>query len=135
MREPGAPVQKAKKGGRTHACRNVRPFAQQSPVLDQKLSSPPEVSCAAHRQSAARCREMLKEALSNGASKRVTRFSRGRWARSWPAGTTLFSYMFAHEAHHRGQAIMLDTSTGIQAAGQSRVCDLAMGEVLEAVRF
>jgi hypothetical protein len=50
---------------------------------------------------------MLKEALSNGASKRATRFSRGRWAPSWPAGTTLFSYMFAHEAHHRGQAIML----------------------------
>jgi len=67
---------------------------------------------AAHRQSAARCLEMLKEALSNRASRRVTRFSRGSWAPTWPAGATMFSYMFAHEAHHRGQAIMLARQLG-----------------------
>ena len=30
----------------------------------------------------------------------------------WPAGTTMFTYMFAHEAHHRGQAIMLAHQVG-----------------------
>ncbi len=69
-------------------------------------------SRAAHRQSAARCLEMLEDVLSSGASKHVTRFSRGSWAPDWPAGATMFSYMFAHEAHHRGQAIMLAHQLG-----------------------
>ena len=69
---------------------------------------------AAHRRSAARCLEMLTEVLSNRVSKRVTRFSRGSWAPSWPAGATMFSYMFAHETHHRGQAIMLARQLGYQ---------------------
>jgi len=67
---------------------------------------------AAHRRSAARCLEMLKEALSDRADRRVTKFSRGSWTQKWPAGATMFSYMFAHEAHHRGQAIMLARQLG-----------------------
>jgi uncharacterized damage-inducible protein DinB len=67
---------------------------------------------AAHRQSATRCLEMLKEALSNCTPRRVTKFSRGSWAPTWPAGATMFAYMFAHEAHHRGQAIMLARQLG-----------------------
>lgn len=67
---------------------------------------------AAHRQSAVRCLEMLKEALSNRTPRRVTKFSRGSWTQTWPAGATMFSYMFAHEAHHRGQAIMLARQLG-----------------------
>jgi uncharacterized damage-inducible protein DinB len=67
---------------------------------------------AAHRQSAARCLEMLKEALSARTPRRVSKFSRGSWAPTWPAGATMFSYMFAHEAHHRGQAIMLARQLG-----------------------
>jgi uncharacterized damage-inducible protein DinB len=59
----------------------------------------------AHRKSAARCLQMLKEALSEKADRRVTRFSRGSWTRDWPVGATMFAYMFAHEAHHRGQVI------------------------------
>ena len=59
----------------------------------------------AHRKSAASCLQMLKEALSEKADRRVTRFSRGSWTRDWPAGATMFAYMFAHEAHHRGQVI------------------------------
>lgn len=69
-------------------------------------------ACAAHRKSAAACLEMLKEALSEHTPKRVKRFSRGSWAPTWPAGTTMFSYMFAHEAHHRGQAILLARQLG-----------------------
>jgi uncharacterized damage-inducible protein DinB len=67
---------------------------------------------AVHRQSAARSLEMLKEALSVGTPRRVTKFSRGSWAPTWPAGATMFSYMFAHEAHHRGQVIMLARQLG-----------------------
>jgi len=66
----------------------------------------------AHRKSAARCLEMLKEALSEKPDRRVTKFSRGSWARVWPAGATMFAYMFAHEAHHRGQVIALAHQLG-----------------------
>jgi uncharacterized damage-inducible protein DinB len=69
-------------------------------------------SRAAHRRSAARCLDMLKEVLSNRGTSGVTRFSRGSWAPDWPAGATMFCYMFAHEAHHRGQAIMLAHQLG-----------------------
>ena len=133
MREPGAPVQKGKTSGKDAWLPEFSPLCTTSPVLDHKLSSLAEVSCAArpvrctikqtraaHRQSAARCLEMLKEAPSNGTSKRATRFSRGNWAPSWPAGTTMFSYMFAHEAHHRGQAIMLARQRGYKLPDKAR---------------
>jgi uncharacterized damage-inducible protein DinB len=55
---------------------------------------------------------MLKEALSENPDRRVTKFSRGSWAPVWPAGATMFAYMFAHEAHHRGQAIALAHQLG-----------------------
>jgi uncharacterized damage-inducible protein DinB len=66
----------------------------------------------AHRKSAARCLQMLKEALSESPARRVTKFSRGSWASEWPAGATMFAYMFAHEAHHRGQVIALAHQLG-----------------------
>src|SRR5678815_2511170 len=49
-------------------------------------------AASAHKESAAACLEMLKEALSEGADRRVPNFSRGSWAPSWPAGPTMFSY-------------------------------------------
>ena len=67
---------------------------------------------AAHKKSAAQCLKMLTEALSNRPDRRVTRFSRGSWTRTWPAGATMFGYMFAHEAHHRAQIIMLAHQLG-----------------------
>jgi hypothetical protein len=79
-----SPEGKNKREGRTIA--GISPSAQQSRVLDQKLSSPPEVSCAArsralHDQADTRSSpakrstmlEMLKETPSNGTAKRVTR--------------------------------------------------------------
>jgi uncharacterized damage-inducible protein DinB len=66
----------------------------------------------AHRKSAARCLQMLKEALSETPDRQVTQFSRGSWTRVWPAGATMFAYMFAHEAHHRGQVIALAHQLG-----------------------
>jgi uncharacterized damage-inducible protein DinB len=57
---------------------------------------------------------MLSDALSTSSNRRVTTFSRGGWTRTWPAGATMFSYMFAHEAHHRGQIIMLAHELGFR---------------------
>jgi len=62
---------------------------------------------AAHRKSATQCLRMLTDALSAAPDRRVTKFSRGSWTRTWPAGGTMFAYMFSHEAHHRGQILMV----------------------------
>ena len=67
----------------------------------------------AQRRSAASCQEMLRQALDPKSKKRVTKFSRGNWApTTWPADATMFAYMFAHDAHHRGQIIMLARQLG-----------------------
>lgn len=68
----------------------------------------------AHRQSAARCLQMLTDALSERLDRRVRKFSRGAWAPVWPAGATMFAYMFAHEAHHRGQIIAMAHDLGFR---------------------
>jgi uncharacterized damage-inducible protein DinB len=69
-------------------------------------------TAAAHRKSAAVCLELLKAAFSNEPDRVVTKFSRGSWAAAWPAGATMFAYMFAHDAHHRGQILMLAHQLG-----------------------
>lgn len=69
-------------------------------------------AAAAHKQSAAQCLRMLTDALSDGANRRVSKFLRGSWAPTWPADATMFAYMFGHEAHHRGQILMLAHQLG-----------------------
>jgi uncharacterized damage-inducible protein DinB len=66
----------------------------------------------AHGRSGAQCQRMLSDALSAAPSRRVAKFSRGSWTQSWPAGGTMFAYMFSHEAHHRGQILMLAHQLG-----------------------
>jgi uncharacterized damage-inducible protein DinB len=61
-------------------------------------------------ESAARCEEMLGEALGGGGS--IAQFHRDGWARPWPAGLEMLCYMLAHEAHHRGQVCMLAHQLG-----------------------
>ena len=61
-------------------------------------------------ESGARCAEMLEEAL--GGSGRIAKFHRDGWARPWPVGPEMLCYMLAHEAHHRGQALMLAHQMG-----------------------
>ena len=55
---------------------------------------------------------MLSDALSASPNRRVRKFSRGSWSQVWPAGGTMFAYMFAHGAHHRGQIFMLANQLG-----------------------
>ena len=61
-------------------------------------------------ESAARCAEMLAEAL--GCGGRIEKFRRDGWARPWPVGPEMLCYMLAHEAHHRGQVCMLARQLG-----------------------
>lgn len=68
---------------------------------------------AALAESAARCSEMLAEALS-GSGGRIEAFRRDGWARPWPPGPEMLSYMVAHEAHHRGQVCMLAHQLGFR---------------------
>ncbi len=66
---------------------------------------------AALAESAARCSEMLADALA-GPEGRVKKFRRDGWARPWPAGAAMFTYMVSHDAHHRGQVSMLAHQLG-----------------------
>ena len=62
-------------------------------------------------ESAARCAEMLAEALG-GDGGRVEKFHRDGWAKPWPVGLEMLCYMLSHEAHHRGQVCMLAHQLG-----------------------
>src|SRR6516164_3427415 len=69
-------------------------------------------AAAAHSKSAEQCLVMLTDALTGGEKRRVRKFSRGSWVPLWPAGGAMFAYMFSHEAHHRGQILMLAKQLG-----------------------
>lgn len=63
-------------------------------------------------ESALRCSEMLAEALRRPDSRRVKQFLRDGWARPWPAGIAMFTYMVVHDSHHRGQVCLLAHQIG-----------------------
>lgn len=68
-------------------------------------------AAAALRKSSEQCLRMLTDALSMKLARKVKKFSRG-WLRAWPAGGAMFAYMFSHEAHHRGQILLLARQLG-----------------------
>jgi uncharacterized damage-inducible protein DinB len=84
---------------------------------DRARSTPKQVK-AAFAESAQRCSEMLADALATMAGRAKT-FRRDGWAPSWPAGPTMVAYMFAHEAHHRGQVLMLAHQLGFPLPADS----------------
>jgi uncharacterized damage-inducible protein DinB len=80
----------------------------------------PKQARAGLAESAARCAEMLAEALGSDGG-RVEMFRRDGWARPWPVGLEMLCYMLSHEAHHlsheahhRGQVCMLAHQFGFQ---------------------
>ncbi len=75
---------------------------------------------AALKRSAAQCVRMLNDALSDEPDRRVTQFFRDSWMPIWPAGASMFCYMFSHEAHHRGQILMLAHQLGYQLPVKAR---------------
>lgn len=86
-------------------------------ALDRTICTP-EQARAALAESAARCGEMLIEALVRPGG-RVETFRRDGWARPWPAGAAMLAYMIAHDAHHRGQACMLAHQLGFPLPAES----------------
>jgi uncharacterized damage-inducible protein DinB len=67
---------------------------------------------AALKRSAEQCLKMLSEALSSDPRRRIQTFARDSWMPVWPANAAMFAYMFGHEAHHRGQILMLAHQLG-----------------------
>lgn len=64
-------------------------------------------------ESAARCEEMIAEALG-GEGGRIEKFRRDGWGQPWPVGVEMVCYMISHEAHHRGQVCMLAHQLGFR---------------------
>jgi uncharacterized damage-inducible protein DinB len=91
--------------------RNSAPHLKCPAALDPDRCTMKQAA-AAHKKSGAQCLRMLTEALSGDPKRRVPKFSRGSWVPVWPAGGAMFAYMFSHEAHHRGQIIMLAHQLG-----------------------
>jgi uncharacterized damage-inducible protein DinB len=94
-------------------CKWVRLTAPHLKVPRQlnRAHSTPQQALAGLAESAARCTQMLAEALGGG-DGRIKTFYRDGWARPWPVGPEMVCYMLAHEAHHRGQVCMLAHQLG-----------------------
>ena len=76
----------------------------------QRSHCTPKQARAGLAESAAGCEKRLAEALGGGG--RIKRFVRDGWARPWPVSPEMLCYMVAHEAHHRGQVLMLAHQLG-----------------------
>jgi uncharacterized damage-inducible protein DinB len=98
--------------------RNSGPHLKRPARLDPHRCSMKQASNAL-KKSAAQCHRMLTDALSTGSNRRVTKFVRDSWTPVWPAGGAMFLYMFSHEAHHRGQIIMLAHQLGYRLPAQA----------------
>ena len=94
-------------------CKWVRLTAPHLKVPRQlnRANCTPRQARAGLAESAARCAEMLADALG-GSGGRVKEFLRDGWARPWPVGPEMLCYMISHEAHHRGQVCMLAHQLG-----------------------
>src|SRR5437764_9483376 len=95
-------------------CKWVRLTAPHLKVPAQlnRSSCTPKQARAGLAESAARCMEMLAEALDG--SGRIEKFRRDGWAKPWPVGVEMLCYMLTHEAHHRGQVCMLAHQIGFK---------------------
>ena len=89
----------------------------QVPAQLNRTHCTPKQACAGLAESAARCAEMLAEALGESGG-RVEKFLRDGWGRPWPAGMEMLCYMLSHEAHHRGQVCMLAHQLGYPLSTQ-----------------
>jgi uncharacterized damage-inducible protein DinB len=90
--------------------RLTAPHLKVPPLLNRAHCTPKQAR-AAFAESAARCTEMLADALGSNEG-RIEKFRRDGWAPSWHVGPEMLCYMLAHEAHHRGQVLMLAHQLG-----------------------
>jgi uncharacterized damage-inducible protein DinB len=94
-------------------CKWIRltaPHLKVPPQLNRTHCTPKQAR-AALAESALRCTELLAEALGDN-DTRIKKFHRDGWAKPWPVGPEMLCYMIAHEAHHRGQVLMLAHQLG-----------------------
>ena len=96
---------------RTKWVRLTAPHLKVPPQLNRAHCTPQQAR-AGLAESAARCAEMLAEALGD-CGGRVEKFRRDGWAQPWPVGPEMLCYMLSHEAHHRGQVCMLAHQLGL----------------------
>jgi uncharacterized damage-inducible protein DinB len=96
--------------------RLTAPHLKVPPQLNRAHCTPQEAR-AGLAESAARCTEMLAEALG-GSGARVETFNRDGWAAPWPVGVEMLCYILSHEAHHRGQVCMLAHQLGFQLGNE-----------------
>jgi uncharacterized damage-inducible protein DinB len=82
------------------------------PAQLNRATCTPKQARAGLTESAARCAEMLGEALED--DSRIKTFLRDGWAKAWLPGPEMLCYMVAHEAHHRGQVCMLAHQLGFR---------------------
>ncbi len=101
---------------RTKWVRLTAPHLKVPRQLDRARCTPQQAR-AGLAESAARCAEMLAEALG-GRGGRIEKFLRDGWARPWPVGPEMLCYMISHEAHHRGQVCMLAHQLGFPLANE-----------------
>ena len=95
-------------------CKWIRltaPHLKVPPQLNRARCTPQQAR-AGLAESAARCTEMLADALGKGGH--VQEFRRDGWAQPWPVGAEMLCYMLAHEAQHRGQVSMLAHQLGFR---------------------
>ncbi len=93
-------------------CKWVRLTASHLKVPRQldRAHCTPRQARAGLMESAVRCEEMLADAL--GAEGRIKKFHRDGWGQPWPVGPEMLCYMLTHEAHHRGQVLLLAHQMG-----------------------
>jgi uncharacterized damage-inducible protein DinB len=101
---------------RTKWIRLTAPHLKIPPQLNRTHCTPQQAR-AGLAESAARCEEMLAEALG-GSGGRVEKFLRDGWAKPWPVGPEMLCYMLSHEAHHRGQVCMLAHQLGFPLSNE-----------------
>jgi uncharacterized damage-inducible protein DinB len=90
--------------------RLTAPHLAVPPLLNRPHCTPLQAR-AGLAESAARCAEMLAEALG-GPGSRIETFRRDGWAPPSPVGVEMLCYMLSHESHHRGQVCMLAHQLG-----------------------
>jgi uncharacterized damage-inducible protein DinB len=95
---------------RTKWVRLTAPHLKVPPQLNRAHCTPQQARVGL-AESAARCADMLAEALGNPGG-RIEKFHRDGWAKPWPVGPEMLCYMLSHEAHHRGQVCMLAHQLG-----------------------
>jgi uncharacterized damage-inducible protein DinB len=95
--------------------RRTAPHLKCPPALDPDRATQKQTR-AALKASNTVLVTMLKDVLltPDPAARKIQKYSRGSWSQDWPAGATMFGYMFAHDAHHRGQIILLARQLGFR---------------------